>query len=784
MPRYEITSPSGKRYEITAPEGATQEQVLEYARQNFAQQESSQGAPAPQSGGRTLLEELARQAGLTVRAGVEGVAALPNMVGDAFGLRSTEAVRGLLTKAGLPVPENATERVAQDVAGAMAGMGGVARVAQVASPTSTAGQTVRQLLTERLGTQAASTAAASGAAGTTREAGGGPTAQLAAGLGAGVAVPMAIQAVRQAVPNMVARSVTKSEQAPFGVEGQRLREATGIDLTTGQASGNKLVLGLENTARQYGPVADRVQDVDVKIATQAIRRVEDIADAISSRKLDPATLGTKIEDTVKTAARELDNLRDTRAAADYGRVRDLAGNRPVITLRNFANELRSIVDEFSNVVGADAQKVTSQAKAALARITGQVAPAKAPGAILGQSGTPLVQGAPAATGTIGNTVTEAMRSRSFYGKAARGAANVFDDVAPDMNRSIASRLFRAINKDFDDSTANASGELRKALDVANSNFRKASQSIEFLEKSTLGKLVGEDVVDAALSGAKMSTTAGETIVSRIASAAPSSRKAAIDILENWNPGLAKDLRANVLREALDKAMSIPPSAKGASEVPLSFNRFISAIQGEKTSFENQLRSYGFRPNEITDIKDTVQAMLRAGDRTGYNFSGTNVARENLEIASAIGSGLVGNIKGAATKGLALAGKYIGLSQIVSAMETPAGRQALRTISSPKASIHAIAGAFETIENSPPEEPDLYWTSRGGRRLMDMETAPGKVDPRTVADAARWVLKRAGVSGKIADPEKLSKALEKTAPQLRYAVVEELIRQGRVPAVSQ
>lgn len=41
MPRYEITAPDGKRYEITAPEGATQEQALEFAKQQFAQ------APAP-----------------------------------------------------------------------------------------------------------------------------------------------------------------------------------------------------------------------------------------------------------------------------------------------------------------------------------------------------------------------------------------------------------------------------------------------------------------------------------------------------------------------------------------------------------------------------------------------------------------------------------------------------------------------------------------------------------------------------------------------------------------
>lgn len=38
MPRYEITSPDGKKFEITAPDGATQEQVLAYAQEQFKQQ--------------------------------------------------------------------------------------------------------------------------------------------------------------------------------------------------------------------------------------------------------------------------------------------------------------------------------------------------------------------------------------------------------------------------------------------------------------------------------------------------------------------------------------------------------------------------------------------------------------------------------------------------------------------------------------------------------------------------------------------------------------------------
>lgn len=663
---------------------------------------------------RGLGEDLVRQLGLTVRAGAQGVTALPNMIGDAFGLNSTKAVSDLLTNIGLPNPENSTERVSQDVAGALAGTGGLARIAQFANPagigqaaitqlaapsTGPVGQSVARSLSENLGTQATAAAAASGASGTTRELGGGPGSQLMAGLAAGVGVPLAAQTVLNAPRNAIARSILKSEEKEFAKEGGRLAVDTGIDLTLGQRTGNRLALGMENAARQYGPLADRVQDLDVKIAKQAIDRVTTIADKISSKNLDPATLGTSIEDTVKGATRHMDKLRDFLANKDYGKVRELAGNQPVIRFDNFSDELGKIIEQFKNVPAADAQKITAQAKAALDRVTGIVQQATPQGSIVSAAGAPLVKGQAAQSGPLLNTIDEAMKARSFYGKAARGSANVFEDVAPDMNRALASRLFGAINRDFDQSSQNASGALRSALDHANKRFKNITQSMEFLEKSTLGKLVGDDIADAAINGAKVSTTAGEQVIQRLMSAHPSSRKTAMDILGRWNPEIAKETRAFVLRDALDKGMSIPPSSKGAGQVPISFSKFVSALQGEKVGFDKQLQSYGFSASEVKDIKDTVAAMMRAGDRTGYNFSGTNVQAQNMEVAGAVGQGLMGNVKESASKLVSIGGKYLGLKKFADAMESHAGRQAIKTLVSPKASPQAVIAAFETVNGT-------------------------------------------------------------------------------------
>ena len=61
MPEYDITSPDGKKFRITAPEGATQDEVLAYAKDQFAkmpqeQAPASEQAPSPSMASRVLTD--------------------------------------------------------------------------------------------------------------------------------------------------------------------------------------------------------------------------------------------------------------------------------------------------------------------------------------------------------------------------------------------------------------------------------------------------------------------------------------------------------------------------------------------------------------------------------------------------------------------------------------------------------------------------------------------------------------------------------------------------------
>lgn len=149
MPKFIVASPDGKKYEVNAPEGSTQEQAIEYVKNNIKPQAAELQPSQP-----SFYDELKRGAGLAARNIVEGAVALPAMVADVpaaasnllFGTKfpaQQKAVSELLTRAGLPEPSNDFEKTVGNVTQAAAGLGGSiaagAKMAQsVAAPVAKA----------------------------------------------------------------------------------------------------------------------------------------------------------------------------------------------------------------------------------------------------------------------------------------------------------------------------------------------------------------------------------------------------------------------------------------------------------------------------------------------------------------------------------------------------------------------------------------------------------------------------------------------------------------------
>ena len=307
--------------EVEFPDSMTDEQITEAIRTKILP-----SVQEPQAEQRGFVDELGRQLGLTGRAIAQNIAAIPAMVaqpladvadmgleaaGSDFRFGNQAAgLSNLLTQVGLPEPENATERVVQDAAGALTAGGAVVGTAQRLS-----GPLARQLAALP-GRQAAGAAAAGASAGAVREEGGGELAQAGAGLAGGLLASNPELAARGA---MAAGRIVPAMFRPFTQAGREqvvgnlladqatdparalsnLRNAgeivPGSIPTTGAASRDAGLLALEKgaRARRPGEFGARLSEQNAA-RQQALDEIagtpSDIADDIAAREAATAAL--------------------------------------------------------------------------------------------------------------------------------------------------------------------------------------------------------------------------------------------------------------------------------------------------------------------------------------------------------------------------------------------------------------------------------------------------------------------------------------------------------------
>lgn len=243
-----------------------QTRLLERARQK----EQLSAAANPQTD-----NSIGRQVGLTARGAIEGVAALGGLVSDPVAasvnmflpeedelLPLKTAVSQLLTRAGVPEPENRTERIVQEVVQSVSAGGGTVKVAREAAervgPLATK---VLEKVAAQPGAQAGGDALSGAAAQGAREADLGTGAEIAAALLGGSAGSSAVT------------------RAPRGVSDVDLPTDQGVRVMTSDAAPPKTFVG--KTARAMGERIPLAGTGDVR-AKQQDERVE----AVKSVLLD------------------------------------------------------------------------------------------------------------------------------------------------------------------------------------------------------------------------------------------------------------------------------------------------------------------------------------------------------------------------------------------------------------------------------------------------------------------------------------------------------------------
>ena len=259
--------------------------LAEMASSMMSQPEESKPTEQPEES--SMLGEIGRQVGLTARGAITGLTALPGMVADApvtianqFGANlplPSEAQQQLMTRAGLPEPQNQMERAVQAGVGAMTGVGAEAALAK------SIGTQALAPLTQQLGSQTAAAGIAAPIATVVSEDVGQQTessvASIAAGIAAGVlSGGAAAKAIKMGQP--IPTPITIQEVKNQGTEGFNAVAQAGITVKPLSALGivSKMRKDLDEfnfnpELDNHKPIATLLKQYERQIGQQRVKFV-------------------------------------------------------------------------------------------------------------------------------------------------------------------------------------------------------------------------------------------------------------------------------------------------------------------------------------------------------------------------------------------------------------------------------------------------------------------------------------------------------------------------------
>lgn len=614
--------------------------------QPVAAQVATQQAPAQ----RSAFDETARQVGLTGRAAVTGLTALPTMAGDALnslinmGIGGVNRVAGTsipqlqmpsavtqqaMNAAGIPQPQSATERVVQDVAGAMAGTGGQFRLGQALLNNVPAAAGVGRALTTAPVAQIAGAAGGAGAQGTAREEGAGIGGQLGASL-LGSAAPI--------LAGSAATALVRGMQSPARVSPIRPERAPEVAADT-----------IRNVARETSTAAT---PEDAQTLAAAIQRTPTADPKALARQMDFQELG--IEPTLGQL---------TRNPAQYSREKNIRGLQGVgdpllARMATQNNQLQEILGGFRGQPMEKFQAgevLTGALKQADDAMSRQINEAYA--AARQSTGKDLsvpLQG-------VAQKYAEVLKD--FGDKVPSGVRNNFNELGllAGTQRRIftiedADRLTKTINANYstDPATNRALGELLKA--VKGAVLEADPKGGPFAPAVALAKqrFSLHDAVPA-LNAAAQGTTAADDFVKRfVINGKTKEVHGLADILRKEAPDAFAEARSQIGNELNRGAFGT--NVTGDKQfAPERFAETMQRIGSEK------LKAF-FTPEEVA----TLHRIGRVGSyinvfpaSSTVNTSHSGVVAANLmgripdviERIPVPGSRLIGNLARSATKGM-------------------------------------------------------------------------------------------------------------------------------------
>jgi hypothetical protein len=443
------------------------------------------------------------------------------------------------------------------------------------------------------------------------------------------------------------KGAAASPAKDFIDESDALSKETGVQFTPGQSTGSKGLTTMEQKARQSARTSDQVFALD-NTATKALDDyVTKVMNNTAKNAASPEQTGDLVRTAINSKVGKIEQARRAQADMDYGAVRQASGGQPIIQPDNLRTALADIKTEYGGAPTKAAQKFSAFAD--------QVNKSDI------------------------DNVDKLLQLRRQMSRVAGGQDSISGE---NVDRKAATAILSAIDNDLDASAQRLGGtNVGDLLKTANANYRSASQQIDYLRKSPLGKLLGEEVTNG---DASFNTIAPEKLIARLKSMTPSEVSTTRAMMQDQSAGTQfagsladawQQAKRTLIQDALDKARTAAPSS-GANTLAMQPNAFVRALNGH-TAQGKAWATAMFEPNELAQLNNAFRAAQRLGDKTGYNFSGTAAQLEaDPTLLGAAGSALKGNFGTAAGKLSGAIGKMLTSSRLAAAMADPNGRKAL------------------------------------------------------------------------------------------------------------
>ncbi|MDR2330321.1 MAG: hypothetical protein LBE58_12020 [Comamonas sp.] len=603
-----------------------------------------------------------------------------------------EATGNLATHVGLPQPETASERVAQDIveggAGAAAGVGVGGVLARAASPIVSA---VGQGLAEGVGTQIASGAAAGAGSGVAREGGSGEGAQLAAGLVAGLSPTVGAFAGKAAIRGAVRGGEAGRQQMADNIK--TFEESAGITPTLGQATQSRAIqateTALSNVPGSSGFMARRGE--------QQAKALQSAVDDIT-QKLSPNANGWGAGEAIAKGVDTFKNNVKTVQKNLYGQLdQHIPAQTPVQVDRTkqALAALNEGIDGAPNLSQFFRNAKIGNIERAFLNDLDAFAKGNVPAGLQGMGMSPQ-------TGKLPYQAVQKLRT--MVGSEISDAS-----LVADVPRSKWRALYAALSDDLGTAAEAAGPAAQQAWSRANQYTKASIQRLEQLE-SVVNRDAPEKIFKAATSG----LSDGGTQINRVMKSMP---------IEN-----RREVAAAVLQR-LGRARNSSQDEMGAAFSPESFLTNLAAMSAPaRTALFANAGFPGLR--QKVEQMGKMASLRREGAQVFANPSGT--ARQTGLIG-----GLTGVMAAIATgnvpllAGIAITSAFgRGLASVVSnpAFVKGAAKATELNRATPAAAINVANQATQT------EQPTFRNRIRAGAEAK-------KLGMQVVAVPGGWILVR-------------------------------------------